>query len=148
YLIQCLRELGIAVEPGAELEQTMFAQVLPEFHGWLQASLDFLVRGQILAPRGSGFDVVALPGDRGVSGTADADAVFSDLARTHTDCHPELMTLRRTGPALARVIRGEQDPLTLLFPVGNHDATEALYHTAPISHLYNILVRQAVRRIV
>ena len=148
YLIRCLRELGIAVEPGAELEQTMFAQVLPEFHGWLRASLDFLVRGRILAQRGSGFDVVALPGDRGTSGAADPDAVFSDLAQTHTACHPELTTLRRTGPALARVIRGEQDPLTLLFPAGNHDATEALYHTAPISHLYNILVRQAVRRIV
>src|SRR5215470_4463640 len=148
YLIRCLRELGVQVEPGAELEQSVFARVLPEFRGWLRVSLDLLVRCGVLARRGDGFVVVALPGDGATSGAGDLDALFSDLARTYPACHPELMTLRRTGPALARVIRGEQDPLTLLFPAGGQDATEALYHTAPISHLYNIAARQAVQRVV
>ncbi len=50
----------------------------------------------------------------------------------------------RTGSALAAALRGECDPLQLLFPDGSTDTTERLYRDSPPARLFNGLVAEVV----
>ena len=52
--------------------------------------------------------------------------------------------LLATGPELAHVFCGEQDPLALLFPGGSTATAEALYKDSPASHYFGAMVRSAV----
>ncbi len=49
----------------------------------------------------------------------------------------EITTLRRCGEHLARVLRGEQDPLQLLFPGGSFAEARKLYVDSPFARTYN-----------
>jgi acyl transferase domain-containing protein/SAM-dependent methyltransferase/acyl carrier protein len=57
----------------------------------------------------------------------------------------ELSTLRRCGPALARVLTGEQDPLHLLFPGGSLVEARQLYVESPYAKTYNTSLVEAVK---
>jgi acyl transferase domain-containing protein len=56
----------------------------------------------------------------------------------------ELM-LARCGEQLAEVLRGEVDPLQLIFPEGSMTTSEHLYQDAPSFRIYNLLVQKAIR---
>lgn len=55
----------------------------------------------------------------------------------------ELRLVERCGRSLARVLRGELDPLALLFPGGDASDLEQIYGSSPISRCSNQLVAQA-----
>jgi len=57
----------------------------------------------------------------------------------------ELSTLRRCGPALARVLTGEQDPLQLLFPGGSFAEARRLYVESPYARTYNAALAAALQ---
>jgi acyl transferase domain-containing protein/NAD(P)-dependent dehydrogenase (short-subunit alcohol dehydrogenase family) len=57
----------------------------------------------------------------------------------------ELRTLRRCGGELARVLRGEQDPLQLLFPDGSFAEARKLYVESPFARTYNAALGEALR---
>jgi len=59
--------------------------------------------------------------------------------------YPDLMLLQRCGQALARTLRGAQDPLQLVFPEGSLTTSEHLYQDAPFFSLGNLAARDAVR---
>jgi acyl transferase domain-containing protein/NAD(P)-dependent dehydrogenase (short-subunit alcohol dehydrogenase family)/SAM-dependent methyltransferase/acyl carrier protein len=56
----------------------------------------------------------------------------------------EFQLLGRCGPALAAVLRGEADPVELLFPAGDPEALSGLYGQSPGARLLNDTVGQAV----
>lgn len=56
----------------------------------------------------------------------------------------ELTLQRRCGEKLAQVLRGEIDPLQLIFPEGSLTASEQLYQDSPNYRIYNLLVQKAV----
>jgi acyl transferase domain-containing protein len=58
----------------------------------------------------------------------------------------ELSMLRRAGPALARVLRGEQDPLHLLFPGGSFAEARRLYVESAVARTYNGTLVELLRR--
>ncbi|TXC66095.1 methyltransferase [Piscinibacter aquaticus] len=57
----------------------------------------------------------------------------------------ELHTLRRCGPELARVLRGAQDPLQLLFPGGSLEEARKLYVESPYAQTYNRALGEALK---
>ena len=57
---------------------------------------------------------------------------------------PELTLLTRCGENLAAVLRGEIDPLTLLFPDGDLSDLTQLYERSPGAQVMNTLVQRAV----
>jgi len=142
YITRCLRDLGVDLAPGATIRANQIPGVQTTFRRFLEQCLSILGEDGVLRREGNAWTVARAPED------ADPDALFRELAERFSECHPELMVLRRTGPALAHVLRGAQDPLALLFPRGDHEATEPLYHTSPISRVYNLLVRRAVEELV
>jgi NADPH:quinone reductase-like Zn-dependent oxidoreductase/SAM-dependent methyltransferase/acyl carrier protein len=46
------------------------------------------------------------------------------------------------------VLRGEKDPLQLLFPEGSTAITEHFYQDSPLFRLYNTIVQQAIRQVL
>ena len=70
----------------------------------------------------------------------NADALCNELLVQHADCSAELKLTRRCGEALALVLRGQADPLSLLFPDGSLADTESLYQNSPPSKTYNGLI--------
>jgi NADPH:quinone reductase-like Zn-dependent oxidoreductase/SAM-dependent methyltransferase len=67
------------------------------------------------------------------------------LIAAYPEYDAEITLLDRCGPALAAALRGDADPLELLFPGGDLSTTERLYEQSPLARAYNGVVRTAVR---
>ncbi len=55
---------------------------------------------------------------------------------------------RAVAESLAKVLRNEVDPLTLLFPSGSFDALERIYGGSPVAQVYQQLLREMVREVL
>jgi acyl transferase domain-containing protein/thioesterase domain-containing protein/acyl carrier protein len=60
----------------------------------------------------------------------------------------ELMLLLRCGEKLDRVLRGEVDPLQLIFPEGSLTTSEHLYQNSPTFRIYNLLIEKAIAKAI
>src|SRR5207253_527675 len=68
-----------------------------------------------------------------------------DALRTkYPECDGDLALLDRCGSNLAKVLCGEADPLTVLFPGGSLDSLERLYQDSPFAGIWNRLIQDAV----
>ncbi|MEO1592902.1 MAG: acyltransferase domain-containing protein, partial [Cyanobacteria bacterium J06632_22] len=67
------------------------------------------------------------------------------LASQYPSAHAELTLIHRCGENLAEVLRGDIDPLTLLFPSGDLSDLSQLYQSSPGSRVMNTLLLKAVR---
>ena len=71
-----------------------------------------------------------------------------DLLQQYPDCSAELKMTIRCGEHLAEAIRGECEPLDLLFPNGSTKDVEKLYSDSPFARFYNGLVKTAVHTLL
>ncbi len=134
HVAAALRELGFDDTPGRRFDAAGEARRLgvAARHARLFARLlEMLVEDKLLCIRGSEFELVSR------LSVADAGARYDALMQRFGDTDGELSTLRRCGPALARVLRGEQDPLQLLFPGGSFAEARKLYVESPFAQTYN-----------
>lgn len=140
YIIRGLRNLGWPMVVGATAGVRDLADrlgVLPRHNSLFARLLDILQEDGVLTQSGGAWRVVEVPAE-------DAEAFADGVLAAHPDCDAELMLTRRCGRALAAVLRGEADPLALLFPGGSLDDTERLYQSSPPARIYNQLVADAV----
>ncbi|MCY3540624.1 MAG: SDR family NAD(P)-dependent oxidoreductase [Gammaproteobacteria bacterium] len=77
----------------------------------------------------------------------DPDAVADKLAEKHPHGATEVGLFGRCGKSLPEVLRGQADPLTLLFSSG-YPTPADLYVRAPIALAANRLLRDAVRALL
>lgn len=56
----------------------------------------------------------------------------------------EMELVGRVGPVLAEALRGERDPLELLFPGGSLDTAERMYRDSPVANVYNGLMAEVI----
>ncbi|MEO0408854.1 MAG: acyltransferase domain-containing protein, partial [Cyanobacteria bacterium P01_A01_bin.135] len=75
---------------------------------------------------------------------AERDVRLYDNAELRTAAGAELKLLTRCGENLAAVLRGDVDPLTLLFPNGDLNDLTAVYERSLGAQVMNALVQQAV----
>jgi len=131
--------LGWAPEPGAQVELASVAErlgVASNRHRLLDRCLDILAEEGTLEPLDEGWRVVRVPDSAppavgaGVEGSGDTP--------------PELVLLERCGPHLAEALRGNVDPLELLFPGGDGSVAEEMYYDAPAARIFNRAVAEAV----
>jgi len=139
YIIQGLRELGLRIEPGAVWPRANLAGFLgvAEIHERLfERLLRILVEARIIADCGEEWRVVRTP-----------DVHAADVGEV-LDIEPELTLLGRCRDALARVLRGEVDPLGLVFPGGDSTAAARLYELSPLCRRMNELVLNSVQTLL
>ncbi|MEH2004545.1 SDR family NAD(P)-dependent oxidoreductase [Nostoc sp.] len=74
----------------------------------------------------------------------EVQKIWLELVAQNPSYIAELMLLGRCGQQLAGVLRGDVDPLRLIFPEGSLTTSEHLYQDSPTFRIYNLLVRQAI----
>lgn len=77
-----------------------------------------------------------------------AEDVWRQIWRQYPDAMSELSLMGSCGRHLAGVLRGDVNPLELIFPEGSSVTAEHLYQDSPVYRVYNQLVQKAVSEIV
>ncbi len=85
-----------------------------------------------------------------VRASTDIDVVshWKKLLTENPAFFAELMLIRRCGTELAGVLKGDLNPLQIIFPDGNLSAAEHLYSDSPSVRFYNTLAQHAVGRVL
>ncbi len=147
FSLAALEELGWQREAGAEIDPAALRErleVIPEHARLLERMLRLLADGGVLEHTPGGYGVVVgaedpLPDEA----LADPEAFADRLVELHPHGTNEIGLLRRSGAASADVLRGEVDPLSILFPREGPGAAD-FYFTAPASRASNRLLADAV----
>ena len=139
------RRAGAAVEP-EELRERL--EVLPEHANLLRRILEILARSGVLEAKDEGFAVTVgeeeplpdrMPGD--------SEAFLTEVTERFPHAANEIGLFRRCAGALPDVLRGEEDPLSLLF--GDAEPTAGdLYRLAPVWRAANRMIGEVVRTLV
>jgi microcystin synthetase protein McyG len=140
-VVEALRALGWRFEPGERVTRDGLASrlgIVERHHRLLGRLLAVLAEDGILRPLGPEWEVLSSPPARDVAASWDA------LRRSFPTFDTEVMLVARCAASLADVLRGETDPLQLLFPGGSLADAEKLYRETPVARTYNTLVRDAV----
>ena len=147
YAVATLDRLGWERIAGARVDCETLRQELrvEAVHKRLfRRLLEMLVRTGVLTEAGDQFVVVAGSKDPLPDGApGDADAFAGRMAARYAHGLNEIGLFRRSANALPDVLRGEADPLTLLFSSGEPTAAD-LYLKAPVARAANRLLADAV----
>ena len=146
-----LEELGFRREKGATVDPEALREelnVIPEHRRLFRRLLEMLAKSGVLAEAGGEFTVTVGSGDPlPEHPPRDLDAFADRMVERYPHGVTEVGLFRRCGGALGQALRGEADPLTLLFSSG--DPTPAdLYLKAPVARAANGMLRDAVRALV
>lgn len=137
-----LHALGLEAAPGRRFradEEAVRLGVVERHRRLFTRLLDMLAEDGVLRRDGDAFEVLAaLP-------QSDPAARCEALMARFDPVDGELRTLRRCGPELAGVLRGEQDPLQLLFPGGSFEEARKLYVESPFAQTYNRALGEALQ---
>ncbi|MCI0649377.1 MAG: SDR family NAD(P)-dependent oxidoreductase, partial [Chloroflexi bacterium] len=141
YFVEALRELGWTFAAGEHVSLPDLQQRLQVVDGrkpYLNYMLQQLAEAAFLVPTDDGWQVA------GVSPLPDVPAHLAELAARFPQQEAELALLARCGAGLPEVLRGQRDPLTLLFPDGSFHLLEGVYQHALSAQALNSLVERAV----
>ena len=139
------RKAGTAVDP-EDLRQCL--GVLDEHSRLFRRMLEILARAGVLEAAGEDFVVAVGAGDplpEGIPGNPEQFA--AQVSERYSYASSEIGIFRRSAGALAEVLRGEEDPLSLLFGSGEPSAAD-LYFKAPIYRASNRMLGDAIRTLV
>ncbi len=132
---------GEAVEPDALRERL---GVLPEHSRLFRRLFEMLARAGVVEASGDRFVVGSGSEDHSPPTLpADAEAFGSEMADRYEHGSTEVGVFRRSAGALAEVLVGDADPLTLLFSSGEPTAAD-LYLKAPVARASNQMLADAV----
>ncbi len=143
YVHAAFRDLGFDATPGRALSTEAEAAalaVVPRHAALFRRLLQILADDGILESVGPERCRVRAPLARN-----DLAARMAALRAQAGGNDGEISMLARAGPELARVLRGAQDPLQLLFPGGSFVEAQKLYVESPFAQTYNGALLAAVR---
>ena len=122
--------------------------VLPEHARLFRRMLEMLARAGVLDETDQGFLVLVGPDEALPEAMpGDLEEFADDMTGRYEHGLTEVGLFRRSGMALADVLRGRADPLTLLFSSGEPTAAD-LYLKAPVARAANGMLADAVRSLV
>ena len=139
------RVKGESVDPEELREQL---DVLPEHKRLFRRMLEMVARSGVLEETDDGFAVVVGPEDPLPEVLPhDLEDFSTHMTGMYPDGQTEIGLFRRSGLALGDVLRGKEDPLTLLFSSGEPTAAD-LYLKAPVARGANRMLADAVQALV
>jgi NADPH:quinone reductase-like Zn-dependent oxidoreductase/SAM-dependent methyltransferase/acyl carrier protein len=145
YVYRALSQLGWALQKHERFSTESKATELrvPEkYFRLLGRMLEMLQEDGILQRVDGVWEVCQLPPAREPEMSPD------QLLEQFPDCSAELKMTARCGQHLAEAMKGDCDPLGLLFPDGSVEDIERLYRDSPFSRFYNGLIEDAVQALV
>jgi acyl transferase domain-containing protein/NADPH:quinone reductase-like Zn-dependent oxidoreductase/acyl carrier protein len=141
FIWHAFLELGVALEPGESFTTGALAArlgALPVHTRLLDRCLAILEEGGYLRRTGSRWEV-----SRTYDGEDPREPRHEWLAELPS-YRAELALLGRCGSHLGAVLRGDVDPVQLLFPDGSSDDLEHLYQDAPSCRFDNMVAQRAL----
>jgi len=141
YIIKAFVELGWKPEANPCFLRDSLAEVLgvvKQHHLLLGRFLEILSEDGVVRHKGSGFEVCEIPKMK------DPEATLANLLKRYPMADAELNLTGHLGRNLGAALRGDCDPLQLLFPDGSLVAAEKLYQESPYFRFYNCLVEEAI----
>ncbi|WP_100898073.1 type I polyketide synthase [Nostoc flagelliforme] len=145
YVVTAFQEMGWNFQLGQHFSVTEIVQqldVVSQQERLMHRLLEMLVEVGILECKGEQWHVVEVPQIQHLQ------SQIGDLLSKYPDASAELNLLHRCGSNLAQVLRGERNPLDLLFPEGDLTTAAGLYQDSPGAKVMNTLMQQAVLSVV
>ncbi len=146
YALATLDKLGWRRVVGTVVESEKLRESLGvgvEHERLFRRMLEMLARAGVLEESGGGFAVAVGSDEPWPEGLAnDPDAMADELVARYPHGATEIGLFRRSAAALADVLQGRMDPLTLLFSSGEPTAAD-LYVKAAVSRAANRLLTDA-----
>lgn len=147
--LECLgwqRQAGTTIDPE---ELRLQLGIIPEHRRLLRRMLVLLTdAGMLTSLSDSKYKVAISTDDRlPAAWPNDADEWAARLEKQHQHALNELGLLRRCGNALAQVLCGKVDPLTLLFPESGLGAAD-VYRNSPSARAMNRMTSDVVKTTV
>jgi malonyl CoA-acyl carrier protein transacylase len=145
YVITAFQEMGWNFQLGQSFSLAEIVQqlgVVSQHLRLMHRLLEMLVEVEILEYRSERWYVVE------ILKIQHPQSQISDLLSQYPNAVAELTLLQRCGSNLAQVLRGERNPVELLFPEGDLTAATQLYQDAPEAKVMNTLMQQAVLSVV
>ncbi len=134
YVVQAVHRLGWTPNPGDEVVETVLAErlgIIDRHRQLFGRLLGILAEGGYLARRADRWLV-----QRALT-AGSPDRVAQNLAEQFPDGEPEVTLTRRAAEHLDAALRGQRDPLELLFPGGSLETAERVYRDAPPAKVFN-----------
>ena len=151
YALSALQALGwertaSAVVNPEELRERL--EVLPEHAHLFRRMLEILARSGVLQAKGEDF-VVTVGADDPLPHEmpSDSEAFLDEVTARFPHATNEVGLFRRCAGALPEVLRGNEDPLSLLFGDAEPQAGD-LYRRAPVWRAANRMLGEVVRSLV
>jgi acyl transferase domain-containing protein/NADPH:quinone reductase-like Zn-dependent oxidoreductase/acyl carrier protein len=132
YIVRALRQLGWTPAPCVPIAIDALAErlaIVPQYRRLLRLLLKELTPQEIAS-------------------TADPGQLWKALWHDFPECQVEALLCRLCGEKLPAVLRGDIDPLNLLFPEGSFTTVEHLYQDSPSFRINNLVVQGAVVEVV
>ena len=141
YLLSAVQKRGWTWERNRRFSTATIIEqlgVVSQHQRLLGRLLEMLHDEQIIQPREDGWEVVSVPD------IPDTQAQMNALLAQYSAVSAELTLLARCGNQLAEVLRGECDPLQLLFPDGDLTILTQFYQDSPGPVVMNTIVKKVV----
>ena len=145
FLWRALQELGFKAqrhERFTTVSQAHELGVIDKYQRLLDRVFEILKEDGYLSKEGSEWRVSSVPPG------GNPEEELSALLQEYPSCSAELNMVGRCGRNFARAMRGECEPLQLLFPEGSLSDMERLYACSPFFSFYNELVQKAVAEVL
>ncbi|MFS0518988.1 type I polyketide synthase [Nostoc sp. UIC 10607] len=145
YVITAFQEMGWNFQLGQHFHVAEIIQqlgVVSQQERLMNRLLEMLVEVGILQCKGEQWHVVEVPQIQ------HPQSHLGELLSKYPNASAELTLLQRCGSNLAQVLRGERNPLDLLFPEGDLTTAAGLYQDSPGAKVMNTLMQQAVLSVV
>ena len=151
YALSALESLGWERTAGAMVDPEELRErldVLPEHRHLVRRLLEILARSGVVREEDDGF-AVSVGADDPLPGgmPRDSGAFVAEVTERYPHAENEIGLFRRCAGALPEVLRGKEDPLSLLFGDAEPSAG-GLYRLAPVWRAANRMIGEVVRTLV
>ncbi len=151
YALSALETLGWERTAGAVVDPEELRErldVLPEHRHLVRRLLEILARSGVVEEKDGGFAVSVGADDPLPDGMPrDSGAFVAEVTERYPHAENEIGLFRRCAGALPEVLRGKEDPLSLLFGDAEPSAG-GLYRLAPVWRAANRMIGEVVRTLV
>src|SRR6185437_14907829 len=142
YILRALQDAGLSPLPTAafsleELSQRL--KISPARFRVLARMLAILSEDGILERTADRFRFVDF------AAVADADLALKKLSREYPEMLTEMNILQQCGRKLLPVLRGDYDPMQLVFADGSIGEAEKIYEQSPVCRFFNDKAAKVVR---
>ena len=147
YVLQAFEQMGWMRKAGATIRADSLHRhlnIVEEHRSLFCRILNILSEAGILTPSGDNF-IIQVGAEDPIPDefVTDPDTLVDQFSEKYPHGINELRLLHRCGSALAEVLQGRIEPLSLLFPEDGGGATECYLHS-PFSHARNRMLGNAI----